>query len=58
VKRHYARSRERRVTEWVGSLPWLRVLSVWTGRGYLGVFIAGCMWCSTVEFTVGENSDE
>jgi hypothetical protein len=22
------------------------------------VFIAGCMWCSTIEFTVGENSDE
>jgi hypothetical protein len=23
-----------------------------------GVFITGCMWCSTVKFTVGENSDE
>jgi hypothetical protein len=23
-----------------------------------GVFIVGCMWCSTVKFTVGENSDE
>ena len=31
---------------------------VWRGRGWLGVFIAGCMWCSTVKFTVGENSDE
>jgi hypothetical protein len=20
--------------------------------------VAGCMWCSTVEFTIGENSDE
>jgi hypothetical protein len=20
--------------------------------------VAGCMWCSTVKFTVGENSDE
>jgi hypothetical protein len=27
-------------------------------EGQLGVFIAGCMWCSTVKFTVGENSDE
>jgi hypothetical protein len=23
-----------------------------------GCIIAGCMWCSTVKFTVGENSDE
>jgi hypothetical protein len=23
-----------------------------------GERVAGCMWCSTVEFTVGENSDE
>jgi hypothetical protein len=23
-----------------------------------GLFIAGCKWWSTVEFTVGENSDE
>jgi hypothetical protein len=23
-----------------------------------GVFIAGCMWCSSVKFTIGENSDE
>jgi hypothetical protein len=20
--------------------------------------VAGCMWCSTVQFTIGENSDE
>jgi hypothetical protein len=20
--------------------------------------VAGCMWCSTVKFTIGENSDE
>jgi hypothetical protein len=33
-------------------------LSVWRGRGYLGVFIAGYMWFSTVEFTVGESSGE
>jgi hypothetical protein len=31
---------------------------VWRGRGSLGLFIAGCMWCSTIEFTVGENSGE
>jgi hypothetical protein len=31
---------------------------VWRGRGLLGLFIVGCMWCSTVEFTVDENSDE
>jgi multidrug transporter EmrE-like cation transporter len=41
-----------------GSLPWLRVLSVWRGIGYLGVFIAGYMWFSRVEFTVGVNSGE
>jgi hypothetical protein len=29
---------------------------VW--RGWLGVFIAECIWCSIVKFTVGENSDE
>jgi hypothetical protein len=23
-----------------------------------GEMVAGCMWCSTVEFTVGENSGE
>jgi hypothetical protein len=51
-------SRQSGVTEWVGCLPWMRVLSVWRGRGYLGVFIVGCMWCSTVKFTVSENSDE
>jgi hypothetical protein len=28
------------------------------GEGSWVYFIAGCMWCSTVEFTVGENSDE
>jgi hypothetical protein len=31
---------------------------VWRGREQLGVFIAGCMWCGTVEFTIGENSGE
>jgi hypothetical protein len=29
----YACSRQSGVTEWVGCLPWLRVLSVWRGRG-------------------------
>jgi hypothetical protein len=28
VKRHYACSRQNGVTEWVGCLSWLRVLSV------------------------------
>jgi hypothetical protein len=28
AKRHYACSRQSGVTEWVGCLPWLRVLSV------------------------------
>jgi hypothetical protein len=31
---------------------------VWRGRGLMGVYIAECMWCSTVKFTIGENSDE
>jgi hypothetical protein len=33
AKQHYARSRQSGVTEWVGCLLWLRVLSVWIGRG-------------------------
>ena len=42
-----------------GRLPWLRVLRVCgEGEGSWVYFIAGCMWCSTVKFTVGENSDE
>jgi hypothetical protein len=32
-KRHYACNRQSGVTEWVGCLPWLRVLSVWRRRG-------------------------
>jgi hypothetical protein len=31
-KRHYVCSPQSGVTEWVGCLPWLRVLSVWRGR--------------------------
>jgi hypothetical protein len=29
-----------------------------TGGGAERERVAGCMWCSTVKFTVGENSDE
>jgi hypothetical protein len=40
--------------EWVGGgLPCLRVPRVWEGEGNsLGVFIDGCIWFSTIEFTV------
>jgi hypothetical protein len=51
AKRHYARSRQSGVTEWVGVFALAEVVEC-VER------VAGCIWCSTVEFTVGENSDE
>jgi hypothetical protein len=40
AKRHYACSRQSRVTEWVGCLPWLRVLSVCVERER----VVGCIY--------------
>jgi hypothetical protein len=40
AKRHYVCSRQSGVTEWVGCLPWLRVLSVCVERER----VAGCIY--------------
>jgi hypothetical protein len=53
AKRHYARSRQSRVTEWVGVFALAESVECVERER-----VAGCMWCSIIEFTIGENSDE